>query len=163
MPELKNPVYEKFAQLIASGALHKRDSFRIAREANPKAKPVTDKALSEMASRAAARDDVIARINELRLGGAGAFEALPELQAEVAERVAMTLEKAILEADAIQRAAIKAGQFGAAVAALTAKAKLAGIWIEKSESVSAHYAISDKPLTDDEWKAKYVNGNTTEH
>ena len=161
MPELKNPINEKYAQQIASGNLHKRESYRIAR--GDKAKQVTDKALSEMASRCAARDDVIARINELRLGGAGAFEALPELQAEVAERIALTLEKAILEADAIQRAAIKAGQFGAAVAALTAKAKLAGIWIEKSETTNAHYAISDQPLTDDEWKAEYVTGNTTEH
>jgi hypothetical protein len=38
------------------------------------------------------------------------------------------------------------GKYSAAVAALTVKAKLAGLWIDH---------IADHPLTQDEWAAKY--------
>jgi hypothetical protein len=163
MPALKHPVREIFAQLMAAGADNKREAFRTAYMQNPKThriKDLSEQRFSELASRALQQADVNARIEELRLGGPAAVQAFPELQASVARKIQFTIEKAIHEADLIQREAMKAQQYGAATAALIAKAKLAGIWVERSESVNAHYAISDKPLSDEEWKRKYVVADT---
>jgi hypothetical protein len=157
MPALKHEVRERFAQLMAAGAERKGEAFREAYTGSPKGKAgMSDQHFSEQASRALARDDVNERIEEIRLGAEGAARELPRLQAEVAQKISLTIERAIFEADRIQRAAFAEKQYAAATAALIAKAKLAGIWVERSESVNAHYAISDKPLSDEEWKAKYV-------
>jgi hypothetical protein len=50
-------------------------------------------------------------------------------------------------------------QYSAAVAALTAKAKLAGLWVDRAENLNGNYAISDKPLTEQEWVEKHVHLN----
>jgi hypothetical protein len=47
-------------------------------------------------------------------------------------------------------------QYSAAVAALTAKAKLAGLWVDRAENLNGNYAISDKPLSEQEWVEKHV-------
>jgi hypothetical protein len=47
-------------------------------------------------------------------------------------------------------------QYSAAVAALTAKAKLAGLWVDRAENINGNYAISDKPLSEQEWVEKHV-------
>jgi hypothetical protein len=47
-------------------------------------------------------------------------------------------------------------QHGAVVSALTAVAKLAGLWVDRSENLNGNYAISDKPLSEQEWVEKYV-------
>jgi hypothetical protein len=51
------------------------------------------------------------------------------------------------------------GKYSAAVAALTVKAKLAGLWIDKAENNANNvvYHIADHPLTPDEWAAKYCS------
>jgi hypothetical protein len=49
--------------------------------------------------------------------------------------------------------------FAAAITALIAKAKLAGFWIERSENNNVHYAISDKPMSNEEWNAKYIHAD----
>jgi site-specific recombinase XerD len=51
------------------------------------------------------------------------------------------------------------GKYSAAVAALTVKAKLAGLWIDKAENNANNvvYHIADHPLTMDEWAAKYCS------
>jgi hypothetical protein len=55
----------------------------------------------------------------------------------------------------------KAGQHSAAIAALVAKAKLAGRWVERAEQKNANvnYVVSDQPMTEEEWAAERV----TEH
>jgi hypothetical protein len=40
--------------------------------------------------------------------------------------------------------------------ALTAKAKLAGLWVDQTANLNGNYAISDKPLTDEEWAERFV-------
>jgi hypothetical protein len=40
--------------------------------------------------------------------------------------------------------------------ALTAKAKLAGLWVDRAENLNGNYAISDKPLSEQEWVEKHV-------
>ena len=39
---------------------------------------------------------------------------------------------------------------------LTAIAKLAGLWVDRAENINGNYAISDKPLTEQEWVEKHV-------
>ena len=54
-----------------------------------------------------------------------------------------------------------ADEASAAVAALTAKAKLAGLWIERGEhsNTNVNYAVSDEPPSESEWVRRHV----TEH
>jgi hypothetical protein len=39
---------------------------------------------------------------------------------------------------------------------LTAIAKLAGLWVDQTANINGNYAISDKPLTEQEWVEKHV-------
>jgi hypothetical protein len=39
---------------------------------------------------------------------------------------------------------------------LTAIAKLAGLWVDRAENINGNYAISDKPLSEQEWVEKHV-------
>jgi hypothetical protein len=49
------------------------------------------------------------------------------------------------------------GHYSAALSALTVKAKLSGHWADRGENKTSNviYAISDEPLTEEEWAAKY--------
>jgi len=109
MPVLTNPKWEIFAQELAKGS-------------------------SQLEAYVAAGykpDDGHAN----RLAGYGRITArIAELQGVVAEHTEVTIEGLILEADEVQRIAVKERQLGAAIAALTAKAKLAGLWVERSEN-----------------------------
>ena len=55
------------------------------------------------------------------------------------------------------------GKYSAAVAALTVKAKLAGLWVDKAENKATNvvYHIADKPMTMDEWAQKYCSPDET--
>lgn len=136
MPALSNARYEKFAQELAAG--------KSQTEAYEAAGYKPDRG---NATKLAARPEIQARVQQIT--------------AKSAVRAEVTLAGLIEEAAAIQKAATEAKQLSAAVGALTAKAKLAGLWIERGEhnNTSVHYGISDRPLTEDEWAAKHV----TEH
>jgi hypothetical protein len=84
-----------------------------------------------------------------------------ELQDAAATETLITTESLINEAANIQRLATEAGQHSAAIAALIAKAKLAGRWVERSEQKNSNvnYEIAERPMTDEEWAAERV----TEH
>jgi hypothetical protein len=47
------------------------------------------------------------------------------------------------------------------VAALVAQAKLAGLWVDRTEAqnTNMNYAVSDQPMSEEEWAKRYV----TEH
>jgi hypothetical protein len=47
-------------------------------------------------------------------------------------------------------------QHGPVVSALTAIAKLAGLWVDRAENINGHYGISDKPLSERKWEDQYV-------
>lgn len=135
MPALQNPRHERFAQEVAKGqpasAAYKEAGYR------------TDGNAAEASASRLLRDvKVQARIAELQERGA--------------IRTEITLEGLIQEAGAIQQAAMKSNQHSAAVAALTAKAKLAGLWVDRSENenTNVNYAISDELPTEDEWAAE---------
>ena len=74
-----------------------------------------------------------------------------------AELAAITIETLIAEAEAARSKAMgEKGGANAAVAAITAKAKLAGLWREKvaqtdpSAENAPRYIISDRPMTEEE-------------
>ena len=84
-----------------------------------------------------------------------------ELQDAAATETQVTVESLIKEAADIQKRATKAGQHSAAIAALIAKAKLAGRWVERAEqkNTNVNYIVSDQPMTEEEWAERCV----TEH
>jgi hypothetical protein len=84
-----------------------------------------------------------------------------ELQDAAAAEIQITLQSLIKEVADIQKSATKAGQHSAAIAALIAKAKLAGRWVERAEqkNTNVNYIVSDQPMTEEEWVAEHA----TEH
>ena len=84
-----------------------------------------------------------------------------ELQDAAAAETEITIRSLIEEAADIQKRATQAGQHSAAIAALIAKAKLAGRWVERSEQKNSNvnYEIAERPMTEEEWAAERV----TEH
>jgi hypothetical protein len=79
-----------------------------------------------------------------------------EIQSLGAELAAISIETLIAEAEAARSKAM-GEKGGAAVAAITAKAKLAGLWREKvaqtdpSGENAPRYIITDRPMTEEEW------------
>jgi pyruvoyl-dependent arginine decarboxylase (PvlArgDC) len=77
-----------------------------------------------------------------------------ELQKVAVQKAGITVEGLIAEAATAQQRAMELGQMSACVAALTAKAKIAGTWIERAETenknVNENYAISDAPMSEEE-------------
>jgi phage terminase small subunit len=135
MLALPNPRHEKFAQGLAEG--------KTAINAYEMAGYKPDRGA---ASRLSANVSIQARV--------------AELQGKAAESAIVTLEGLIQEAAELQVAGLKLNQISAAVAALTAKAKLAGFWVDKQESTNTNYVVSAEPEpTQEEWDEKYVRPN----
>jgi phage terminase small subunit len=83
---------------------------------------------------------------------------IAEMQGKNAAHSEVTLDNLIKEAADIQRAAMDANSYAAAISALTAKAKLCGLWVERTqgESTNVIYAVSDAPMSEEEWERQYV-------
>jgi phage terminase small subunit len=131
VPTLRNPRHEKFAQELAAGktadAAYVLAGYRENRS---------------NAARLNANQDIQKRVAEIQSVGA--------------ERAAITVESLIAES-ARKKAMADKGGAAAAVAAITAKAKLAGLWRDKvavtdpSGEKAPRYIISDRPMTEEEW------------
>jgi hypothetical protein len=48
-------------------------------------------------------------------------------------------------------------QYGPAMTGLTAIAKLAGLWVDRAENINGNYAVSDKPLSEQEWVEQHTS------
>lgn len=134
MPALQNPKHERFAQDLAKGMS--------ASEAYVSA---GYKESRSAASRLSTNVNILARVAEIKDRGA--------------IRTEITLASLMKEAAEIQSAALKANQHSAAVAALTAKAKLAGLWVDRSENenVNTNYVVSGEPVENiEEWEAEFA-------
>jgi hypothetical protein len=70
---------------------------------------------------------------------------LAELPSRAACRAVVSVESLIAEAEEARVLVMKNGQIGAAVSAISAKAKLAGLWVEKRENLNR---IDPDHLTD---------------
>jgi len=134
MAAIDNPKHEIFAQELAKGV-----SQASAYEA------AGYKPSEQHASRLASNGKVQARI--------------AEIQNRAVVRTTITIASLMEEAAEIQAAALKANQHSAAVAALTAKAKLAGLWVEKSENenVNTNYVVSGEPVDNvEDWEREHA-------
>ncbi|MFZ1093794.1 MAG: hypothetical protein WAN75_32055, partial [Xanthobacteraceae bacterium] len=78
------------------------------------------------------------------------------LQAEAAAKHQITVESMIADFAQDAKDAKADKQHGAAVSARTAIAKLAGLWVDQTANINGNYAISDKPLTEQEWAERHV-------
>lgn len=126
MPSLENPRHERFAQDIAKGMA------QLEAYTNAGYKPNDGHA-----ARLAGDGRIVARV--------------AEIIDRAAVRTEITLQTLMTEAAEIQAAAMKANQHSAAIAALTAKAKLAGLWIDKAETTNRNIdanELSDADLAD---------------
>lgn len=124
MPVLSNPKHELFAQELAKG--------KSATDAYVEAGYAPNQ---PNASRLISNDMVQAR--------------LAELQNRVAIRTEVTAASLIEEAEAVRVAAMAAGQFAPAVAAIKEKGVLAGVRVEKRENTNR--SVND--MSDDELAA----------
>lgn len=121
-----NPRHERFAQELAQG--------KTATEAYLIAGYKGDRTA---ASRLSTSVNIRSRVAEL-LGKASA-------------RAEVTLESLMQEAEEARQLAMATKQPAAAVSALTAKGKLAGLWVEKRETLNKHVdpdSIPDGELAD---------------
>ena len=137
MPVLKNGKHEKFVKEIFIDNKNNADAYRAVY-----GEQQSVFAASASANRLLKSDKIMARV--------------AELQAQVAEKHQITVEVMI---ERLERAAANATadkQHGAVVSALTAQAKLAGLWVDRAENLNGNYAISDKPLSEQEWVEKHV-------
>ena len=106
------------------------------------------------------------RSNAARLNAAQDIQKrVGEIQSLGAERAAITVETLIAEAEAARtKAMAEKGGAAAAVAAVTTKAKLAGLWREEiaqtdpSGENAPRYIISDRPMTEEEWIRERCGG-----
>ena len=122
MPALSNPRHERFAQELAKG--------KSALEAHEEAGYTPNRG---NASTLANDQSILKRVAELQERGA--------IKAEV------TAASLIEEAEQVRAAALEAGRFSAAIAAIREKGVLAGVRDEKREST---HKTDPKAMTDDE-------------
>jgi len=134
MPALQNPKHERFAQELAKG--------KTATEAYVLAgyKP---------------NDGNAATLK----GNQRILDRVARLQQVASQRVEVTVASLIQEAGEIQAAAMQEKQLSAATAALTVKAKLAGLWVDKSENTNRN--VDPARVTDAELAA-VVKGDSGE-
>jgi phage terminase small subunit len=126
MPALTNPKHERFAQELAKG------------KSATEAYVIAGYKLSEQnAHRLTRNDEVQTRVAEIVDRGA--------------IRCEITLASLMKEAGEIQAAAMEAKQLSAATAALTIKAKLAGLWVDKAENTNRN--VDPARVTDAELAA----------
>lgn len=133
MAALDNARHEKFAQALSKGKTAS-EAYVLAgyKESRP------------AASRLSTNINIVARIAQLQEAGS--------------LRVEVTIASLIQEAADIQEAAKADKQFSAATAALTAKAKLAGLWVDKSETenVNTNYVVSGDPVDNvEDWEREH--------
>ena len=131
MPALTNAKHEKFAQELSKGK-SQADAYAAAGYAPSE----------PHASRLARNGKVQDRI--------------AEIQNSASIRVEVTIASLIQEAADIQAAAQADKQYSAATAALTAKAKLAGLWIDKAENTNRN--VDPSQVTDAELAALVQGG-----
>jgi hypothetical protein len=78
-----------------------------------------------------------------------------QLQAKAEAKALLTLANHMHELERLRDLAVKNGQMSAAIAAEVKRGELMGFYVQRRENTNATYAISDKPMTQEEWEAEY--------
>ena len=94
------------------------------------------------------------RAGELLAHGAIAGR-IAAARAKAEDQGVYTLQQHMDELKTLRELAKRNGQISAAVAAEVKRGELMGYYVQRRESTNTVYNITDKPLTLDEWTAKY--------
>ena len=137
MPALQNDRHEKFVQAIIAKNLSATAAYR-----SVYGEEKSDRTATSASSRLMTYVSITDRLRELRERNAAKHE--------------ITIDRMIERFEKAAEAAENDKQHGAVVSALTAQAKLAGLWVERAENLNGNYAISDAPLSEEEWLARHV-------
>lgn len=137
MAALSNVKHELFAQAMAKGASQREAYIKAGYPQSTKAN-VTDAAACRLFS------DVRVQAR------------IAELQSNAATRAEITLESWIAEGAELMRSAAQAGDHAAASQQFERVAKVAGFWIEKSESTQTFRGFSAQPVSAEEWQQQYA-------
>ena len=135
MPKLANRRHERFCQEYLCGP-HAADTAAAYVAAGFKRH-------DSKAARLAQAPHVVARLAELRAVAAPAPERSPD---GVSVGPAVTIDRLLFEMEEARRLAIKNGQSSAAIGAVIAKAKLAGLWVDKREPANKYADLTDEQL-----------------
>jgi hypothetical protein len=138
MPALNNVRHEKFVQAIIAQNMSATAAYK-----SVYGDDKSENTVNASASRLVRFSKVAARLAELREKAAEKFE--------------ITVDGMIKDFAQDARDAKNDKQHGAVIAARTAMAKLAGLWVERAENLNGNYAISDAPHTEQEWLDRHVN------
>jgi phage terminase small subunit len=135
MPELRNLRHERFCQEYVRGphagnatSAHEAAGFKRNRG---------------HASKLANAPHIVARVTELRTATA---QALAQAADDAIARTGLTIERLIVEMEEARQLAMKNGQSSAAVSAVIAKAKIAGLWVEKRDPANKYADLTDEQL-----------------
>lgn len=143
MPVLQNPLHERACQAYVVLGLPQHEAYL---KAGFKTKQI-GKSLRTTASRFFNRPEVKERI--------------AQLQFETVKRVGVTIDHLLMELDDAYKMAMRLKHPAAAVGAVTTKAKLLGLMVDKSEVDAVIRKPSRTPTGDKEmllsdWKAKFA-------
>jgi hypothetical protein len=130
MPALSNHKHELFAQALVSGQ---------------------SASAAYVAAGYAANDGNAARLN----GNDRVRERVAELQQAGEAKALLTLEQHMNELKVLRDLAKANNQISSAVSAEVKRGELMGYYNERRESANRNFVISDKPMSNDEWEAKY--------
>lgn len=136
MGALSNPKHEAFAQNIVAGLSQREAYLRAGYKANIRTAESGGSALMKMPK-------VSARIKEI--------------QGRAAEETETTVSTVLAKLWAIANDAHAEKDFAAASISMERAAKVAGIWVEKTERKDEKLIrdISAEPPTNDEWEGRY--------
>jgi phage terminase small subunit len=135
MPELRNLRHERFCQEYVRGP-H-------AGNATSAYEAAGFKRHQSQASKLANAPHIVARITELRVAMAEAFSQATD---DAIARTGLSIERLIVEMEEARQLAMKNGQSSAAISAVIAKAKIAGLWIEKRDATNKYADLTDEQL-----------------
>ena len=126
MAVLRNSRHELFAQALAQGMTQEKAYLSVGYKQSAEAR--------KHASRLATKDDIRRRVAELQTRN---VQKMDEIAAITAESLLREAEEARVKAMA------ERGGASAAIQAITAKGKLSGKWIEKSETTTRTGSLDD--------------------
>lgn len=135
MPPLENPRHEVFAQEVAKG--------KSAAQAYLIAGYKTDQRGAEASG-------------PRLLGDVRVANRVLELQKVAAVKSGVTLQWLLDQAQGIIEDARAAADFSAASQTLERAAKIAGLWVDRSQAEQTVRDVSNEPMSEDEWQRRHA-------
>lgn len=135
MPALENPRHELFAQEVAKGK-SQDEAYKLA------GYNVSDRSARAAASRLLTDVNITNRVIEI--------------QKQAAVKSGVTLQWLLDQAQGIIEDARAAADFSAASQTLERAAKIAGLWVDRSQAEQTVRDVSNEPMSEDEWQRRHA-------